>query len=299
MGVPDPGTPRKRARLALALAVAGALVLASLGHGAPPKGDGHSGGLLGLGTRLEAGLREVARARRSDRPAVAPTLHAGCGELACLGRVFPPRGPERPVRCTRNGPVLERHGPTRGRRVALTFDDGPGLYTGRILRTLERLRARATFFLVGRQVAGRARLVREELAGGNELGNHTWNHSSADAHGELGFTSALIRRVTGFEPCLFRAPYGDERRVLVRNARRLGMTTVGWDVDPRDWARPGAAEIAKRVVGAAHPGAIVVMHDGGGVRAETAAALPRIIRGLRRRGYRLATVSELLAPAKR
>ncbi|MGI8750122.1 MAG: polysaccharide deacetylase family protein [Thermoleophilaceae bacterium] len=189
---------------------------------------------------------------------------------------------------------MRAHGPARGRRIALTLDDGPGGYTAAILRTLKRLRARATFFVIGSQVAERAALLRRELRQGSEIGNHTWSHTVQSPRRQLRATSAVIRRATGFEPCLSRPPYGDARPSFVAAARRLGMSTVEWDVDPRDWTAPGATAIVKRVMAGAHPGAIVVMHDGGGPRGGTLTALPRIIRGLRRRGYRLVTVSELL-----
>jgi peptidoglycan/xylan/chitin deacetylase (PgdA/CDA1 family) len=110
----------------------------------------------------------------------------------------------------------------------------------------------------------------------------------------MSATNSRIRSATGFEPCLFRPPGGAYDSRVVSDAKALGMTTVLWNVDPRDWSRPGSGAIYSRVVSAARPGAIVVMHDGGGDRSQTVAALPRIIRTLKGRGYRLVTVSKLL-----
>ena len=110
----------------------------------------------------------------------------------------------------------------------------------------------------------------------------------------MAATNSRIRSVSGFTPCLFRPPGGAYNSRVVADAKALGMTTVIWNVDPRDWSTPGSGAIYSRVVSAARPGAIVIMHDGGGNRSETVAALPRIIRTLRDRGYHLVTVSKLL-----
>jgi peptidoglycan/xylan/chitin deacetylase (PgdA/CDA1 family) len=190
-------------------------------------------------------------------------------------------------------------GSPRRRTVALTFDDGPGVYTREVLAVLERAHVPATFFLIGRQVGSEARVVRREVADGEVVGDHTWSHPDVSGGGRLAMrqiatTKKEIRRVTGFEPCLFRAPDGAVSGALVRVARAQGLATIGWNVDPSDWRRPGARAIYSRVVGAVRPGSIVVMHDGGGRRDQTVAALPRVISTLRSRGYDFATVPDLL-----
>jgi peptidoglycan/xylan/chitin deacetylase (PgdA/CDA1 family) len=195
-------------------------------------------------------------------------------------------------------PTCARRAAARGEgpEVALTFDDGPSAYTPALLAELETLRAPATFFLVGRQVAGSQALLQRMLADGDALGNHTWDHvdvshGGPDAAAELERTNAAIAAATGgYRPCLFRPPYGSTGPRLEALARSLGMQTVLWTVDPRDWSRPGTATIVTRVLTAVQPRAIVVLHDGGGPREQTVAAVPAIIRGLRARGYRLVTV---------
>ena len=107
-------------------------------------------------------------------------------------------------------------------------------------------------------------------------------------------TNQLVRRATGFEPCLFRPPGGHVDAAVVAAASSESLTTVTWDVDPRDWTDPGAAAIRSRVTEAVRPGSIVALHDGGGDRSQTLAALPGIIRDLHRRGYKLVTVTTLL-----
>jgi peptidoglycan/xylan/chitin deacetylase (PgdA/CDA1 family) len=120
------------------------------------------------------------------------------------------------------------------------------------------------------------------------------HHQFYPGYADLVSTSNLIESATHFRPCLFRPPGGAVDAGVVDSAARAGMTTVTWDVDPRDWSNPGTNAIYSRVVGAVQPGSIVVMHDGGGTRSETLAALPRIINTLRSRGYRFATVTQLL-----
>jgi peptidoglycan-N-acetylglucosamine deacetylase len=225
---------------------------------------------------------------------------ARCTEVVpTAGVVAAKLTPVRPLGCTRPRQLFVTQANTRRRVVALTFDDGPSPYTPSVLRVLERAHVNATFFLIGRQVAGGAAFARRALRDGDVVGNHTWNHANlsgggAAAAGQLRETNAAIERATGFRPCLFRAPYGSTSGALERVAAGLGLTTIQWNVDPRDWSLPGTGAIVSRVLGAVRPGAIVIMHDGGGPRQETVAALPQIIAGLHRRGYTLETVPQLL-----
>lgn len=206
----------------------------------------------------------------------------------------------RPIGCAASRPWYRTHGGTHRRRIALAFDDGPGPDTPGFLRTLKRLRVRATFFVVGRELVGHAALLRRELADGNAIGNHTLSHANVSgggpsAAGQLAAANRAIARATGgYRPCLFRAPYGAISRPLIARARALGMTTIGWNVDPSDYLRQGAGTITARVLAQARPGSITIMHDGPRARGETLAALPTIVRALRRRGYRFETVPELL-----
>jgi peptidoglycan-N-acetylglucosamine deacetylase len=204
-----------------------------------------------------------------------------------------------PNGCVASGPVFQQFGPPQ-REVALTFDDGPDQSTPAMLEALEQAHASATFFQIGRQIAGREALLRRMLADGDAIGDHTWNHADlvrdpSVAADEIVRTAAAIRDATGgYLTCLFRAPYGSVDNALFALVRGMGMTTIGWDVDPRDWSMPGTGAIVARVLRAVTPGAIVIMHDGGGPRGQTVAAVPRIVAGLRARGYRLVTVPQLL-----
>ena len=234
------------------------------------------------------------------RKGEARTRQADAAQLACFDRA--PNGRDaqlhlrkvQPIGCTHPGPSPVFHGSRRHKRVALTFDDGPSIYTPKILRILKRDHAKGTFFEIGQQVPGLASTSREVLKAGEELGDHSLHHESYPGRASMRTTNRNIERATGFAPCLFRPPGGAFNSRVVGAARSLGMTTVTWDVDPTDWSTPGAGAIYSRVVGATRAGSIVLMHDGGGNRSQTVAALPRIIHTLRGRGYSFVTVTKLL-----
>jgi peptidoglycan-N-acetylglucosamine deacetylase len=194
---------------------------------------------------------------------------------------------------SRPGQVVSRGAGTKP-EVALTFDDGPSFtQTPAILSTLVRLHAEATFFEEGRHVHGREALMNEILADGDEIGNHAYHHPEYPGYGELAATDRRIRAATGFEPCLFRPPFGLVDPSVSSAARRAGLETVLWSTDSEDDHHPGVAAIRATTLAGAGPGAIVLMHDGGH-HPQTVRALPSVIRGLRARGLRLVTVTALL-----
>jgi peptidoglycan/xylan/chitin deacetylase (PgdA/CDA1 family) len=225
----------------------------------------------------------------------------GCKVRRRCARSLPARGADafrlRPVRavgCTGGSTGLVTNGPRDRKVVALTFDDGPSDYTDDFLAVLREKDVRATFFEIGQEMPGREETMRAILAQGSEIGDHTMNHVEFPDSAQIAGAAERITAYTRFKPCLFRPPGGGVDGGVVATAGSLGMRTVNWDVDPRDWSNPGSGAIYANVVGHVEPGSIVVMHDGGGPRGETLAALPRIIDTLRGRGYRFATVTELL-----
>ncbi len=191
-------------------------------------------------------------------------------------------------------------GPARvPRAVALTFDDGPSPYTLRVLAVLRRLRARATFFVVGELAGRRPRVVRAALAAGMAVESHSFSHPYRPPfdrlprpriRAEIEGTAAVLARL-GRRPKLFRPPGGALSAYVLEAAGGAGQRVVLWSVDPRDW-QPGVRpkDIARRVLEAVRPGSIVLLHDGGGDRSATVKALPAIIRGIRRQGLRLVFV---------
>src|SRR5215210_871843 len=220
------------------------------------------------------------------RTAAAPTVTTRTGPA-------PP--PPRPVGCLPRPPRYREHGPTRRRVVALTFDGGPTGYTPRVLAALHHYGVHATFFLVGRFIPAHAWLVRRELRDGNEVANHSYSHPHLPSFTQLARTSALIRRVSGFRPCLFRAPYGETSARLIANAWRLRMATIQWSVDTLDSLGAGPRTVYRRVTTLARPGSIILMHDGDGDYAASLRMLPPILSALRRPHLRVVTVSRLLS----
>ncbi len=209
------------------------------------------------------------------------------------------------VGCVATGSNFVFHGPTNVRDIALAFDDGPWYDTPQFLSLLERENVPATFFQIGEQISqygGKGGSVdRRMLRDGDMIGDHTWTHpnmpslSSSAQRSQIASTANAISRATGgFRPCLFRAPYGATSPGLLSLVRSMGMTTIQWNVDPRDWAMPGVGEIESNVINNASGGSILEMHDGGGNRSETLAALPTIINTLRRRGYKFVTLTQML-----
>lgn len=205
---------------------------------------------------------------------------------------------------------------TGGRRrlVALTFDDGPDpVWTPRILDVLKREGAPATFFVTGTNALGQGVLLRRIIAEGSELGNHSTSHtdlgrrSPATVRLELNATERLVEAYTGRAMRLFRPPFlgdadADRRDELhaTRVAAGMGYVTVGLNVDPLDWQSPAPGTIVARTVAQVEagtferPAQIVLLHDPGGDRGRTLAALPGLIRTLRARGYELVGVSRLV-----
>jgi peptidoglycan-N-acetylglucosamine deacetylase len=187
----------------------------------------------------------------------------------------------------------------RTRDVALTFDDGPGPLTTQLVAVLRRLHAHATFFVVGSMAAIRPWAVRAERRAGMEVENHTWSHPAMprlSAHAqrvEIERANRIIRGLTGRRPRFFRPPGWrfDARTARIAASERL--TGVLRTVDTRDWTLPGVRSIVRRALGV-RPGGIVALHDAGGYsRAQTLAAVPHIVRGLRRRHLRLVTIERL------
>ncbi len=195
------------------------------------------------------------------------------------------------------------YGRPRTNMVALTFDDGPTPSTSPpIFSFLEQTHTPATFFVMGQYARAYPYLVQREAADGFAIGVHTWDHPdmqllsvSARAY-QLGATIQQLHTDLGSGFCawLWRPPYGSVNSGIVEQAGAFGLTTINWDVDPQDWARPGTMVIVQRVLAQVRPGSIILMHDGPAARQQTAAALPYILAGLQARGLVPVTVPTLL-----
>ncbi|MCU1623345.1 MAG: polysaccharide deacetylase [Frankiales bacterium] len=189
--------------------------------------------------------------------------------------------------------------------VALTFDDGPDpRWTPAILQVLAHEHIPATFFVVGSRVTAHPTLVQRERRDGHELGNHTWSHTDLTGTApwrrrlELNLTQLSLEGSAGVTTALMRPPYssepsavGDRERNVLKSLTAAGYVVVLSDVDTDDWRRPGPAAIIRNGLPAGTAGTIVLMHDGGGDRSQTVAALPTLIAEYRSRGYSFTTVS--------
>jgi peptidoglycan/xylan/chitin deacetylase (PgdA/CDA1 family) len=191
-------------------------------------------------------------------------------------------------------------GGRRGRELALTFDDGPGPYTVQLVHVLDSLHVRATFFAIGEEERWFSAGTLAELRSGDAVGDHTETHpmmASLSAHQqreEIYEQMVHIQLLGGSTPRIFRPPYGSFDATTFAQLRAFHMLMVLWSDDTSDYTLPGTAAIVQRVLAGARPGAIILMHDGGGDRAETIAALPAIVRGLRRRGLEPVTIPRLM-----
>ncbi len=193
-----------------------------------------------------------------------------------------------------------RAGGTKGNEVALTFDDGPGPYTQQLVTELNRLGVRATFFAIGDEERYFSPGTQLELRSGDVVGNHTESHpmmatlSAHDQYEQLFEQIARIELLDGPRPRLFRPPYGSFNATTFKLLHKLHLLMVLWSTDTEDYTTPGVPAIVQNALAGAHPGAIILMHDGGGDRSETIAALPAIVSGLHRKGLQPVTIPRLM-----
>lgn len=191
-------------------------------------------------------------------------------------------------------------GGDKGDEVALTFDDGPGPYTQQLVGVLNRYHVHATFFAIGEEERWFSAGTQLELRSGDVVGDHTETHpmmaslSAHEQYEELFEQIARIELLGGTRPRLFRPPYGSFDQTTFEQLRKLHLLMVLWSTDTSDYTMPGVQAIVHSALAGAHPGAIILMHDAGGNRSETIAALPAIIAGLRRKGLQPVTIPRLM-----
>lgn len=226
-----------------------------------------------------------------------------CGTLFSLGMTNSPgflqsqQGQDSLV--TRN-PIVWI-GPSDKNQVALTFDDGPDpVYTPQILDVLAKYNVKVTFMIIGDQAKKHPEIIKLIISQGHELGNHTISHPEApkftreELEKQVSDNHALLQKITGKKIHFFRPPYGYFDVAFFMTCQQQGVNVVLWSIVPRDWEKPDASIITKRVLDQIEPGSIVLLHDGGGDRSQTVAALPGILDGLQKRNLKAVTLSELL-----
>jgi peptidoglycan/xylan/chitin deacetylase (PgdA/CDA1 family) len=273
----EPHHRRRRllAGLSLLLLIVLILIAAGSGGSSPPPVAVHAAGLL---TRIQTLAGN------------APTSFAGvqsAAENAAINRTLAYTS-------------AIRVAGSQHREIALTFDDGPGPYTPQVVSVLDQLHVPATFFEVGTPEQYFSAGTRDIVAGGYTIGDHTWSHapmselSAADQRSQLLSEANEMVRFGAPFPRLFRPPYGLWNNETLALLKRYHMLMVLWTVDTSDYRLPGPDAIVNSVVSGARPGAIMLMHDAGGNRTETIAALPKIVEGLRAHGYKLVSVPQLI-----
>jgi peptidoglycan/xylan/chitin deacetylase (PgdA/CDA1 family) len=261
----------------------------------------------GTGTGQPAGAHAADRPARSTARPASPTP---TGPTGATGRAAPAANASRPSppattpgRARTSPPAARppaRHpDPTFGAKrttgsstVALTFDDGPDpTWTPQVLDLLRQHGVKATFCVVGVHASAHPRLVARIVREGHTLCNHSWQHDMAlgqkpadQIKADLSRTSAAIRKaVPKARIPYYRQPGGLWTAEIVSVAKRLGMTPLGWTVDPADWTKPGEPAIVNRVMQHTSAGSIVLLHDGGGDRSQTLAACRTLIPSLKQR----------------
>lgn len=181
--------------------------------------------------------------------------------------------------------------------VALTFDDGPSLVTPKILKTLEKYTAKATFFMVGNRVGSYPQIVSQVHAQGSEIMGHTWSHkeltrlSKEAIQKEIADTNQAIYNAAGVSPLFVRPPYGAVNNTVREATQEMGIIMVNWSVDPEDWKTKNSNAIYNHIMSKVTDGSIILCHD---LYETTNAAMERVIPDLIARGYQLVTVSDLI-----
>jgi polysaccharide deacetylase family sporulation protein PdaB len=198
----------------------------------------------------------------------------------------------------------DKGGQTERKLIALTFDDGPdSKYTAQILDILADNDVKATFFLVGLQVAKYPEVAKRIVDEGHAIGNHSWSHhdltklTATARDTEIDKTQQAILEATGVTPQLMRAPYGAISDSVLKTIHDEDMKHVYWTVDTRDWAGTSVADMHKNILKNTHSGAIILMHSFGGrnhALEHTIKLLPSIITELREKGYEFVTVDEMI-----
>jgi peptidoglycan/xylan/chitin deacetylase (PgdA/CDA1 family) len=230
-------------------------------------------------------------------PADAFTPNATMGPDEMISLEVPPTVSPAPVRVKPIFTVHDLLPAAPSNAVALTIDDGPDpRWTPQILALLARYHVRATFSLVGVEAHAHKDIVARIVQEGHTICNHTMTHPQpftrrppAAIDQEIERAQSVLVDATGTPPRLFRSPGGDWSPAVLAAAAHHGMIPIDWDIDPRDWSRPGTANIVRRML-AAKPGDILLCHDGGGNRAQTVEALRTVLPRLTARGYTFVTL---------
>ena len=183
-----------------------------------------------------------------------------------------------------------------GKCIALTFDDGPGAHTMRLLDTLDAYHAKATFFVIGEKVAAHHAILQQQAARGHQIGNHSWRHpdltalAPSNVANEITQTNRAIHAATKQTPAIMRPPYGAINASVSQQLQTFGMSSVLWSVDTRDWADRDSNIVCSRAVSNARAGAIILFHD---IHPTSVDAIPCVLNALSKQGFTFVTIDTL------
>jgi peptidoglycan/xylan/chitin deacetylase (PgdA/CDA1 family) len=230
-------------------------------------------------------------------------LFCSVGLVAAQLRAVPPIAARTPEKNNRNilaeSPITFSSVHVDGPYIAMTFDDGPSAtLTPKLLDILAAHRIKATFFVIGENVAEHPEIVARAAREGHEIGNHSWSHpnfgkmSDDGVRSQLQRTDDAIKSAIGSRPTLLRPPYGS---ITAREKRwihdQFGYEIILWEVDPYDWTRPGPPVVRNRILKETRPGSIVLSHD---IHPGTIEAMPSTFDALEAKGFKFVTISELI-----
>src|SRR6266404_2384885 len=225
-------------------------------------------------------------------------IHRICAETTIAAKVSKKNKPSAPA----EPPITFSSVHVDGPYIAMTFDDGPSAtLTSKLLDLLATHHIKATFFVIGENVAEHPEIVERAAREGHEIGNHSWSHpnfgkmSQEGVRSQLQRTDDAIKSAIGKSPTLLRPPYGS---ITEREKRwihdEFGYDIILWDVDPLDWKRPGPAVVRNRILKETQRGSIVLSHD---IHPGTIEAMPSTLDELAAKGFKFVTVSELIRMA--
>lgn len=288
---PSNATQRRGVSIAVALALTFALMMGSLaGCGEQPQPN-----------IVRASGIDHALSAMTPLPTTTPAPDPDAARNAALGCTPHAPAPQPQLLYTGVRPGWTGTAP---KEIALTFDDGPTPDTSPpILDFLEKTHTPATFFVEGQYIQSWPDLLKREWHDNFAIAVHTWDHplmskqTDTQLRHQFGDTIAQIRTILGPHTCvwIWRPPYADYNQHVLDVAASYGLTTITWDDSSLDYTRPGVQQIVNNVLASAHPGAVVLMHDGPAQREQTAAALPAILDGLKALGLIPVTLPKLLA----